>query len=82
MKVHRIGNKLFVKVGTVSRGHLRYRKGDRVRHKTLGDGTVVGAVTGDFMGSRVAVNFDGSGEKELLLDFCVGRIRKLPRKRK
>jgi hypothetical protein len=60
---------------------VRYRKGQRIKHKALGLGTVIGYITGNF-GDGLEIDFDIGGMKQLILAFCVGRIRKVQRKAK
>jgi DNA helicase II / ATP-dependent DNA helicase PcrA len=49
--------------------HITLGTGDRVRHATFGDGTVINAVKiGE--DQQVTVNFDGSGIKRLLLSYA------------
>lgn len=55
-----------------------YKRGDRLRHASLGDGTFRRHIRnkGD---PRYEVKLDADGRVvELLAGFCVGKLRKLP----
>jgi hypothetical protein len=44
----------------------KYRQGDRVRHSTFGDGTVLESVVSRRGEEEVRVRFDAAGDKKLL----------------
>lgn len=59
-------------------GHvLKYKRGQRVKHVTLGAGTVLGRGTSFGGAPTTRVRFDDLGEREICDAFCVGRIRAL-----
>ena len=52
-----------------------YKEGDRIRHATFGEGTVVSAYS-EYGNDKVDIQFDHAGKKTLLLKFA--RLEKLP----
>lgn len=52
--------------------NVTYKSGDRIRHHTLGDGTVLGF--GSLSGGTIIICFDRGGVKELLLAFAASRL--------
>lgn len=61
-----------------------YKRGDRIRHCMLLDGTVTKIIrdvrSPNHLGDRVEIRFDHGGVKELVWGFCRGRMRKIGKK--